>query len=418
MAQLGRGQPTNVRIVQGARTLLLLVDVEQAVETDTAQTITYVPVKYPLAGYRSYVARTITAVLRQDQWGKYLVPLFRWHKPVRLSPPAVLPGSSTFETSWSPDGRMLAVAHTGTPPLKIYERSGTTFTKLADPASALSAGSTIAFSPDGRFLAEGGGASVFLIIYERSGTTFTKLADPASMPGQGVNGLAWSPDGRFLAVAHTTNVTIRITIYDRTGTTFTKVTNPATQPTGSAAGCCWSPDGRFLAVSHATTPFITIYERTDTTFTKLTDPGSLPAGNGSGGIAFSPDGRFLAMGHSTTPFITIYERSGNTFTKLPNPATLPGAAGGCSWSPDGSLLMHVGATVTLYRRFGSEFLAMVAPVLPTGNGSTKGSAWSPDGRFMTLPMSSGSTDILFYETSGETVYEDDFYLWMPDPGEL
>ena len=78
-----------------------------------------------------------------------------------------------------------------------------------------------------------------------------------------------------------------------------------TAPEGTGNGCAFSPDGRFLAVAHDTSPYITVYERSGTTFTKAT---ALTAADGNGrGSAFSPDGRFLAAAHSTSPYITVYE---------------------------------------------------------------------------------------------------------------
>ena len=103
-------------------------------------------------------------------------------------------------------------------------------------------------------------------------------------------------------------------------TTPVKLADPATLPAGTGLGTAWSPDGQFLTVAHSTTPFITIYQRSGTTFTKLTNPATLPIGNGVG-TAWSPDGQFLTMTYSTTPFITIYRTSSDTPSANGSPVT-------------------------------------------------------------------------------------------------
>jgi WD40 repeat protein len=175
----------------------------------------------------------------------------------------------------------------------------------------------------------------------------------------------------------------------------TKLSDPATLPTGTALDSAWSPDGRFLAVAHAsaTTPYLTIYERSGTTFTKLADPGTLPTGAGSS-VAWSPDGRFLAVGHLNSPYVTIYERSGTTFTKLANPATLPGATGyGSAWSPDGLFLavsygVTGGISQIVYKRSGTAFTTVAPGSNPPSTGNGQDCAWSPDGRFLAVAHAS------------------------------
>jgi Tol biopolymer transport system component len=75
-------------------------------------------------------------------------------------------------------------------------------------------GYACAFSPDGRFLAVGHNTSPFITVYERSGTTFTKLSALTAPENTGW-GCAFSPDGRFLAVSHSTSP--HITVYETSG---------------------------------------------------------------------------------------------------------------------------------------------------------------------------------------------------------
>jgi hypothetical protein len=41
-------------------------------------------------------------------------------------------------------------------------------------------------------------------VYQREGTTFTKLADPATLPGGNSIGANWSPTGEFLSIGSNT----------------------------------------------------------------------------------------------------------------------------------------------------------------------------------------------------------------------
>ena len=75
--------------------------------------------------------------------------------------------------------------------------------------------------------------------------------------------------------------------------TPTKITDPVTLPTGDGRGVVFSPNGKFMAVAHTTTPFVTIYIRNGAVFTKLANPATLPTGTGIG-VSFSPNGKFMA----------------------------------------------------------------------------------------------------------------------------
>jgi Tol biopolymer transport system component len=359
--------------------------------------------------HNSSTAKTITAALAQDQWGKYLVPQVPWVNPVKRSYGMVVDGTG-YGCAFSPDSRFLAVDHGTSPYITVYDRSGSTFTKASALTAPEGTGNGCAFSPDGRFLAVAHVTSPYITVYEHDGDgTFTKVSALTAPEGTGQS-CAWSPDGRFLAVAHTTSP--YITVYERDGTTFTKV-SALTAPEGNGQGCAFSPDGRFLAVAHATSPYITVYERADTTFTKVT---ALTAPEGSAtNCAFSPDGRFLAVAHGTSPYITVYERSGSTFTKVSALTAPEGTGYECAFSPDGRFLAVAHDTspfITVYQRSGTSFTKVTALTAPEGAG--RGCAFSPDGRFLAVAQT-GSPFIYVYETSGLNPREG--YLWMLDPGE-
>jgi WD40 repeat protein len=296
----------------------------------------------------------------------------------KLADPATLPTGLSTGVAFSGDDLYMAVGHYAAPYITIYKRSNDTFTKLANPATLPNQITNLAFSSDATYLAASMISSPFVIIYKRSGDTFTKLANP-TLPPNACTGVALSSDGIYMAVVHLDSP--YVTIYKRTGDVFSKLGNPATLPTGTGRGVGISSDATYLAVGHSNSPFVSIYKRSNDTFTKLANLATLTNGQGNG-FAFSSDDLYMAVAHSGSPFVSIYKRSGDTFTKLANPATLPAGSGnGVAFSSD-DLYMAVGHTnspfVSIYKRSGDTFTKLANPAtLPTSEG--KGVAFSNTG---------------------------------------
>lgn len=255
----------------------------------------------------------------------------------------VLPaGASTTgqaSCAFSNSGEFIAIGTSSTSPLTVNRRGlgtnnwTTPCTLSVDPSASVQG---MSWSHNDEFLAIGGAFTGNLIIYQRSGTVFTKVADPATLPGATIVALAFSPDSRFLIVVSTG--TYRV--YERTaGNIFTSLST-LSGPSTNSRNIAWSNSGEFVAVTTSTTTgFLKIYQRAGTVFTKLSNPSYFPA-IGAMGVAWSPDDRYLAISTDTSPYIVIYERSGNTFTKLVDPtiAFRTVTSGRISWSPDGQFL--------------------------------------------------------------------------------
>lgn len=285
--------------------------------------------------------------------------------------------------------------------------------KLPDPATTpTGTAEGVAFSKDGAYLAVAHSTAPFLTIYKRSDDTFTKLPNPAILPPNSGMSACFSADGTYLAVGHAT--TPFITIYKRAGDTFTKLADPATLPTNQCDAVAFSADGTYLAVGTFSTPYVYIYKRDGDTFTKLPNPASIPAGPGMG-AAFSPDGTYLAIGNVTTPFLTIYKRADDTFTKLTNPATLPASdARGVAFSPDGVYLAvaHFATPfLTIYKRSGDTFTKLADPAtLPVGNA--EGVAFSPDGLYLAVTHAT-TPSVTVYKRSGDTFTKEPNFATVP-----
>jgi hypothetical protein len=279
--------------------------------------------------------------------------------------------NSAWGVAISPDSKYVTFAHSGTPYISTFKRSGDSFAKLTNPTDLPAAdGRGAAYSPDGTYLSISHDTTPFITIYKRSADTFTKLANPTDLPTGNGWDTEFSSDGVYLAVSHTTSR--YITIYKRSGDTFTKLADPDVLPTATGRGVAFSPDTTYLAVGLASSPYIAIYKRSGDTFTKLTNPIATPTGIAYG-ATFSPNSNYLVIAHTTSPFVTIYERSGDTFTKLADPATLPTGNGwGAAFSSDGlylSIAQETSPYVVTYRRSGNTFTKQADPsVIPEGQG--------------------------------------------------
>jgi hypothetical protein len=84
-----------------------------------------------------------------------------------------------------------------------------------------------------------------------------------------------------------------------------KYAYPVTLPANNGSGIAWSPDGTAVGVAHDATPFVTVWPWAAGFGAKYADPVTLPASAGFG-IAWSPDGTALGVAHLTTPFSSHY----------------------------------------------------------------------------------------------------------------
>ncbi len=178
----------------------------------------------------------------------------------------------------------------------------------------------------------------------------------------------------------------------------------------------WSPDGRTLAI--AGTGRIILWD------VMAGRTRELPAAAGAESVSaaeakamdWSPDG-CLAWGGEHLP-LTLHRREGAITSRPGGPES---TVSSLSWSPDGRRLA-VGTEdgeVRICENRGSE----PGPVLPGGHGTIHDLAWSPDGR--SLAAASSANTLLVWDASiGRLVGqgEEDLPLlavdWSPDRGEL
>lgn len=272
--------------------------------------------------------------------------------------------------------------------------------KTSDPSPLLSGttglGLCIDWSSDGRYLAIGLEGSSKLLLFKRFGNTFKSLTAPATLPaGTNVYGVAFSPNGLYLAVASSTDTTTGgyVTIYKRSGDVFTKLPDPAVVPTGvGVVDVSWSPDGQYLSFSTppSAAGFIT-YKVSFTTdlFTKLDDLSGYFSDDPIF-MRWSPDGIHAVLGQdpSTSSFF-IFQHFGDDISRVsPEVDTKFDAVPiDCVWSPNGKYLIFIhepdssGNTLSIYVR-GTDYLYELLSSYSFGDMYPSSIAISPDGAYL------------------------------------
>ena len=253
-------------------------------------------------------------------------PYNRWYKRTgdvltQLAAPS--PGSvgDTYAASFSPDGNYLAVAYLNTPGDKfiIFRRNGDVLEKLTNPTQPPDGYCEgLRWSASGNYVAYVSNISPGVRVYKRTGDSFSLITFPTI--SDSTRDVAWGADDRFLVAAVANSPYIRI--YSRSGEVFTALSNPASLPAGDSWGVDFSPDGHFLAVGHATSPYLTVYSVSGSTFTKLADPASLPAGR-IRSLKFSSSGQYIFLAVEAAPYLMVYKIVDGVLVKQADPADQP-----------------------------------------------------------------------------------------------
>jgi WD40 repeat protein len=206
----------------------------------------------------------------------------------------------------------------------------------------------IAVSPDGRWAASTGAglwsrSSSQVKVWDLAARRLHMVVNPGDDPRSAV-GLAFSPDGRTLAVGSLGVVTLWDTT---TWTERARLTGHSSQVTSLA----FSPDGRTLA--SATGVFAGVSLSATVGEAKLWDMETLKeraalTGHAApvGCVAFSPDGRTLATGSQDRTVRLWHAATGEFLATLSGP---PAAVTGVAFRPDGRQLVAACADGSLVR---------------------------------------------------------------------
>ena len=154
--------------------------------------------------------------------------------------------------AFSPDGRTLVTATRRG--LVFYDTDDYRLRPSASIESSRFRGaSEIAWSPDGQALAVASYA-IGLVLFDPATGRQTRTFDESSDVGGVGSYLAWSPDGRTLAATVQVMDQENVVLWDaQTGGRVAELRNTRFVPNGvpHVGGLAWSPDGRWIASSES-----------------------------------------------------------------------------------------------------------------------------------------------------------------------
>jgi hypothetical protein len=230
----------------------------------------------------------------------------------KITNPATLPVSKSYNCCFSADSNYLAVAASESPYTVVYSRSASVFTRLGNIPGFDSRSNDVSLSNDGSVLAVGLALSPFIHVYLRSASTFTKIQDPVTLPSSAVLNVNVSNDGKF--INGTTNISPFFTPYTLNGTLLSSLT-PPTNSLGVGAqvqGGDMDPTGKYISLTYAASgPYVNIYKNINNTIIKIPAPNTtftgFVQGGTTSGLGNDGDNLYLSLGAINNPFLSIYK---------------------------------------------------------------------------------------------------------------
>jgi WD40 repeat protein len=255
-------------------------------------------------------------------------------------------GRPVLAMQWSPDGGRLAVAADGMPVSLLDGGNGKLVRSLDD--SETGAATCLEWSVDGAILAVGSRAAVTL--WEPDGSRLrARIATPA-------NGLAWSPDGRRMAVSTGGKTLVLAAEAADKPQPLQRLAVPASRIDWNAG------TDRIIGVSADRIEVVTA----DGTAVRSIDAGAAAA-------PLSVPGRPIVTGIGT-PGLAVWDAK--SFARLASLAGHASPVAAAAWTPDGSRLASGDATGSL-RIWNVDDATSVT--CQAHKGGITSLSWSPDG---------------------------------------
>lgn len=263
---------------------------------------------------------------------------------------------------WTPDNKYAAVVGDAAAQTQVFSFNALSLL----PVTSLTLGSqvgSVAWSADGRYLAIGNGSTAR--IYYFNGITLTQLATYSH--GAPIYAVHLSPDGRYLAIGGAVTGGVDTRILTFFGGSLTPVSGAVTQHGATVRGLHWSSDGLYLAVCGDT---------------------------GTGGNQL----RVLSFnGTTATGGAAVYSRG-----------TGPVSIMNVDWSPNNKFLIFGGVPVggidIRALSFNGVSSALTSVATASHGAQVNYVDFSPDGNFVAIAgNSNGTYDFRIYAFSGSAL---------------
>lgn len=204
---------------------------------------------------------------------------------------------------------LVLTSTSGASRLDIFETAGWTIAAIPSPVP----GSQVRrgeFSHDDSLYINSEFSSPYWGLYRTS--DWTRLAQPIANPPQEVTAIAFSPDDSLVAIGtNTGSGGSLLYIYDTA--TWAQLGLFGPQLPSNLYGVrsiAWSPDGKWLAVGMSSNRPLLIYDAV--TWVLLPDPPGVVLNQGPNEIRFSLNGEYLAFGYNQSPYLAIWKTAPST----------------------------------------------------------------------------------------------------------